>query len=531
MGNLDLLSYEALLEESFPLEISDKPQSQTQVQHRGLESINKSRSLILDGITGWVAWSAILIVVVGALFSPVFVFTLSAIAGTYMAGRFAMAGFLALNGVIRIQKAQKVNWRTEYDRLRRADSLVWEDVIHTVIIPNYKEDYTVLYDTLERIAQSPLAKTNVCVILGMEEREKDAAAKAESLTIAFESRFLHIITTFHPKDIAGEVAGKSSNEAWAAREAYKTLVVGHGYDINQMVITIMDADSLIHPHYLEAVTCQFATTPVQNRFNSMWQAPIRYDNNIWKVHPFFTFIHAYSTAWYLSGLSGRHPMPLSTYSLSFRMAHEVGYWDTDVIPEDWHMYIKCYFKRHGNLQLHPIYLPFSGYSAAVGETFIDAVRSQYAQSVRHMWGAEDVGYILDQSSKHQRMPILPQLTIFWRVFHNHALSTTGWVITNLGVQLALLVYPSLNYDPIIGTQMAILHAVIQIIISVSLLFWVIDLRMRPQKSWTISEMIMTIISFIIMPFTTVFMTILPALEAQTRLMLGIPIHYRVARKV
>ncbi|MCU0479766.1 MAG: glycosyltransferase family 2 protein [Anaerolineae bacterium] len=529
MGNLDLLSYEALLEESFPLEISDKPQNQ--VQHRGLGQIKHSRSLILDGITGWVAWSAILIVVVGAIFSPVFVFTLSAIVGIYMAGRFVMAGFLALGGVIRIKRAQNIDWRTKYAHLRRADSLAWSDVLHVLVIPNYKEDYQVLHDTLSRIAESPLAKTNVCVVLGMEEREQGASAKAESLMIAFESRFLHIITTFHPKDIPGEVAGKSSNEAWATREAYNTLVIGHGYDMDNMVITIMDADSLIHPRYLEAVTCHFATTPAQNRYNEMWQAPIRYDNNISKVHPFFTFIHAYSTAWYLSGLSGRHPMPLSTYSLSFRLAHEVGYWDTDVIPEDWHMYIKCYFKKGGNLRLTPIYLPFSGYSAAVGETFMEAVRSQYAQSVRHMWGAEDVGYILDQSSKHQSMPILPQLTIFWRVFHNHALSTTGWIITNLGVQLALLIYPNLQNNPAISTQMALLHAIIQIIIAVSILFWVIDMRMRPQKSWTIGEWILTAISFIIMPFTTVVMTIMPALEAQTRLMLGIPIHYRVARKV
>ncbi|MDZ4670147.1 MAG: glycosyltransferase family 2 protein [Phototrophicales bacterium] len=532
MGNLDLLSYETLLEESFPLEISDKQKHHRQPQQRVLENQRKNRKLALDGITGWMAWVSIIFVLVATVISPPLVFSIASIAGIYMAGRFAIASFNAVRGLSFIKATEKIDWRGEYTRLRRADSLEWEEIIHVMVIPNYKEDYGVLQDTLERIAQSPLAKTQVCVVLGMEEREKDAHIKAKSLVAEFQSRFLYILTTFHPKDLVGEVAGKSSNEAWAAREAYKTLVVGQGYDIDKMVITILDADSLIHPRYLEAVTSRFATTRKKDRFHRMWQAPIRYDNNIWKVHPFFTFLHAYSTVWYLAGLSGKHPMPLSTYSLSFRLAHEVDYWDTDVIPEDWHMYIKCYFKRKGNLQLEPIYLPFSGYSAAVGENFVSAFRSQYAQSVRHMWGAEDVGYIIDQSSKHTMMSPIRKLTILWRVVHNHALSTTGWVITNLGVQLALLLYPNLISKGTILTQMTILQGVIQVIILTSVLFWVVDMRMRPQKkSWRIDEVIFTAISFFIMPVTTLILSILPALEAQTRLMLGIPINYRVARKV
>lgn len=530
MGNLDLLSYEALLEETFPLEISDKPQT---APYRGLESETpKQKSIILDGITGWIAWSAVLIMVVGALVNPPFVFTISALVGVYMAGRFLMAGILAMRGMMLIKEAEKVNWRVKYHQHRRSDSLAWTDVIHVMIIPNYKEDYDVLRDTLARIAESPMAKTQVCVVLGMEDREQNVHDKAESLMMEFESRFLHMIATYHPKDIPGEVAGKSSNEAWAGREAYKTLVLGHGYDINKMVITIMDADSLIHRRYLEAVTYHFATTPTKMRYNRMWQAPIRYDNNIWKVHPFFTFLHAYSTAWYLSGLMGRNPMPLSTYSLSFRLAHEVGYWDTDVIPEDWHMYLKCYFKRKGNMQLQPIFLPFSGYSAAVGETFMDAFRSQYNQSVRHMWGAEDVGYIINQSTQHDDMPTLSKLGIFWHVLHNHALSTTGWIVTNVGVQLALFLHPEYIATGVVAQQIALLQVIIHLIIITSFLFWVMDMRMRPQKtSWRLDEIIMTGICFVIMPFTTIILSILPALEAQTRLMLGIPINYRVARKV
>ena len=47
----------------------------------------------------------------------------------------------------------------------------------------------------------------------------------------------------------------------------------------------------------------------------------------------------------------------STYSLSMRMAHDVGYWDADVIPEDWHMFLKCFYQLEGAVDVQPIFLP------------------------------------------------------------------------------------------------------------------------------------------------------------------------------
>lgn len=528
MGNLDLLSYEALLEESLPVDVSENP---SRLKRVGVAQNKRNRSLILDGFAGWIAFIIGVVVVFGAVVAPPFVFTLSALIGAYIAVRLILTALNSSLGFKRIKKALKVDWRAEYARLQRHDSLAWESVLHVAIIPNYKEDFNILADTLARLAESPIAREQVCVVLAMEEREQIATEKAEKLTAMYQDKFKHILQTYHPKDIPGEVAGKSSNEAWAARKAYHTLVHGYGYDMNRMVITIMDADSLVHPRYLEALTCHFATTPVKMRFSTMWQAPIRYDNNIWKVNPFFSFMHAYSTMSYLSRLSGRNPMPLSTYSLSFRLAHDVGYWDTDVIPEDWHMYIKCYFKRNGNLNLQPIYLPFSGYSAAVGESFFDAFRSQYAQAVRHMWGAEDVGYIIEQSATHN-IPLTRKFTIFLNVTLNHTVSTIGWIATNLGMQLALSLHPNFLKNEVIPHQMLLIQLIVQIIVIITLYLWVMDMRMRPRKEqWRIGEVMLTGVSFFCVPISTLTLSILPAFEAQARLMFGVPITYRVARKV
>lgn len=74
----------------------------------------------------------------------------------------------------------------------------------------------------------------------MEQKEKTAAAKASRLISEFEKRFLRIGATFHPSGLAGEIAGKSSNVAFAAQHvlgAHRTAL--HAEPCNIMV-TVMD---------------------------------------------------------------------------------------------------------------------------------------------------------------------------------------------------------------------------------------------------------------------------------------------------
>lgn len=48
-------------------------------------------------------------------------------------------------------------------------------------------------------------------------------------------------------------------------------------------------------------------------------------------------------------------------SLSLKLAHDVGYWDTwpDAIGEDMHMFIKAFLRTNGATQMHPIHAPIN----------------------------------------------------------------------------------------------------------------------------------------------------------------------------
>ena len=133
-------------------------------------------------------------------------------------------------------------------------------IIHAIIIPNYKEENDTLRETLEVLASHPQARNTYDVslwslypatdhffsnlrsqvMLGMEQREHNAEAKAIQLTDEFAKKFRSIDFAIHPADIPNEVAGKGSNVAWAARK------LSEKYSVNQrkdVIITGIDGKS------------------------------------------------------------------------------------------------------------------------------------------------------------------------------------------------------------------------------------------------------------------------------------------------
>lgn len=87
--------------------------------------------------------------------------------------------------------------------------------------------------------------------------------------------------------------------------------------------------------------------------------------------------------------------PCSAYSLSLKLARNVGFWDsgTDSIGEDMHMYLKCFFSTYGQVIVKTILSPASQCNVE-GSNYLDSIGARYTQSKRHMWGSLDVAYVL-----------------------------------------------------------------------------------------------------------------------------------------
>jgi len=74
----------------------------------------------------------------------------------------------------------------------------------------------------------------------MEDSEAGATEKAQLLIRIFGLKFRRMAFTLHPKDLAGESRGKSSNQSWAANEAIRYYRNNNDKSCAEVLITTMD---------------------------------------------------------------------------------------------------------------------------------------------------------------------------------------------------------------------------------------------------------------------------------------------------
>ncbi|MBL8146550.1 MAG: hypothetical protein JNL34_09210 [Anaerolineae bacterium] len=490
---------------------------------------------VLDGLPGFAAWLALLLCVVFAAIAPRVLLTIAVLLAFYVAIRFAIAGIANAIGLRRIREWELIDWCGYYNEHRDPGSVAWNAVRHIVIIPNYKEPLGVLAATLNNLAAQHEARERMIIVLAMEAAEAEAISKAEALQKQFAGRFHQLFYTVHPRGLPGEMQCKSANQAWAARWVKRRLVDEMGYDMDHLVVTTMDADTLWHRSYFHALSALFALNP--ERYLHFWQSPIRYHSNIWEINPLMRIVNAYSTAFELAYLSATWwtPLPMSSYSLSLRLLDGAGYWDGDVIADEWHMYIKSFFARNAEVRLERIFLPFLA-QATTGDNLWDAIRNRYLQTLRHAWGSKEVGFTVAKMLEHPELPIKRTGRLLMRVSHDIFLAGAGWVILTIGVQLPLLFHPeiaselfSAGFNPI--TLM--LQISFPIVFVLGIIFWYQDVVSRPARTrpQTLIERILVLLSFPLLPILTLIFVAIPTLQAQTRLMIGAPLQFRVTKKV
>lgn len=491
----------------------------------------------LDGIPGCLAWLALLFCIASALAFPRVILTIAALLGAYSSLRFILAGIANVAGKRQIRHYEETDWKARYEAEAPnvPDAIAWDDVKFLVIVPNYGEPLEMLSRTLDHLALQYEARTRMTVVLAMEAAEAEAARKAEILIAQHTGYFEHIMYAIHPRGLPGEIRGKSSNQSWAARQAKRKLVDELGYDINKIVISTMDADTIWHPKYFFSLTYHFAISP--KRYAQTWQSPIRYHGNIWEISPPMRLVNAYAGAFELAYLAAPwwQAIPISSYSYSLRLLDASGYWDTDVIAEDAHMYIKAFFCSDAELELVPIFLPFLA-TATTGDSVWEVVKLRYGQSLRHAWGSKEVGYIIARMLEHPEIPTMRSLKLLIRVAHDILLAGAGWMILTVGSQLPVLFNPGLvppmselASDPVYAVL--IIAAVLVVILGI--VFWAQDVASRPPRTHpiTMRERLLTLVSFPLLPILTLIFVALPVLHAQTRLLLGGSLQYQVARKI
>jgi hypothetical protein len=480
----------------------------------------------LEILPGFVSWSLILFPFWGSFLVPELVSYYIIAFSVYWLYRSISMAVLSLIAHFRINASMQNDWLKDLDRVPRA-----KEIHHLIIVPTYKEPLHILERSFNALTKQTFPHKNIHIMVAFEEREgEEGKKKAHHLMESYGKLFGSVQTTFHP-DIHGEVKGKSSNMAWGARHLKEYVVGKLGVPIENCTITSEDADAIFHPSYFACLTYLFLTS--RKPFNRIWQGSIRFYNNIWEVPaPIRVLASIFSVSQMFILMRQDRLINFSTYSTSLKMIDSIGYWDTDVIPEDYHLFFKAYFALKGNLEVEPIFLPILA-DAAQAHSFWSTMYNQYEQIKRWAWGVSDDAYIIKQWLLAEGVPFWDKTIRVIKTVEDHFLWPVNWFAITIGALLPPFLNKEFNRMSLGKTLPQVSSGLLTMSLISLLVIFAIDAHARPSrpKEVSIIHRILQPFEFLLTPFLGFFFSALPGLDAHTRLMLGKYLEYRVTEKV
>lgn len=481
----------------------------------------------LEIVPGFVSWNLILLPYWGIFVFPVFVAYFILFFNIYWFYQSLQIAISSLVSHTRIQAAKVYDWMGDVK-----DFPDYKKVKHIVIIPTYKEPIHILERTINSLAIQDFNVNQIIPVLAMEDKEdkSERDRKFKEIKNKFGSKFDHIFMTVH-KLVQGEVAGKASNERFAAIWIKENYIDKNKIDINYVTVTSCDADHRFHHKHFAALTFKFLDNP--DRFKTFWQPAVMFYNNIWEIPAITRVPNTLMTIWNLSQLPRKDRLiNAQNYSLSFKLLDQVGYWDPDKIPEDWGIFFKAFYKVGGGIEVEPLYLPLLA-DAAQSTSFWKTLKNQYQQIQRWAWGVSDDPWIIKSYLLARDIPFWDKTTRLFQVIWSHFLWPVNWFIITLGLTVPTLLNPAFGRTALGYTIPKLSSYILTISLVFLVLMIVIDNIQKPERPKEVSiwRVILLPFEFVLMPIAGFFFSALPGIDAHTRLMLGKYIEYKVTEKV
>lgn len=447
--------------------------------------------------------------------------------------------FLSLHlraGYNEMRRRIRVDWQAELEKLsvfpKELGISSWRDIRHLVILPFYKESYIIVKEAVESIKENVYPEENIWVVLAVEERAgEEAKAVAEKLQKEYGAAFSKFMVTVHPAGISGEMPGKGSNETWATRKAKTEIIDALGIPLERVVVSSIDIDTKLPPHYFGCLTYHYLTA-VKPLRSSYQPIPV-YSNNIWEAPAFSRVVANSGTFW--QTMQQARPERLTTFSshsMPMKALFEIDYWQTNIVSEDSRIFWQALIFYDGDWRVVPLFYPVY-MDANVGSSLFITAKNVYKQQRRWGWGVENVPYFLFGFLKNKKIPLrtkayftFNQFEGFWSWATNALLLFfLGWLPLVLGgahFGSTVLSYNLPRITRIIMT-LSMVGLFTSAIISTSLL------PKRPGHH-PFRKYFWMILQWLLLPVTIVIFGSIPGLEAQTRLALGKRLDFWVTPK-
>jgi len=477
---------------------------------------------------GLMSWSVLISLVLLSKYKPLWVSIFIIIFVIFWFFRTIYFSLHLWVGYKKMQEHENVDWLKKVKEINN-----WQNIYHLIVIPMYKESLEVVRDNFLNLLKSDYPKEKMIVVLAAEEK---ARKEVESITRVIEkefgSKFFKFLTTWHPANLKGEIAGKGSNETWAARKARQEIIDKIGISYQNIIFSSFDVDTCVYSKYFSCLTYHYLTAkkPTKTSFQPI---PL-FSNNMWQAPVFSKIFSFSSTFWHT--MNQERPEKLvtfSSHSMSFKALVEVGFKQTNVVSDDSRIFWQCFLYYDGDYEVKPLYYPISMDANVAKNSFITLLNI-YKQQKRWAYGVGDIPYFLLGFLKNKKIPFKKKFSLGLESIGGHFSWATasimifllGWLPLILGGPDFSRTITSYSLPKIISRLMTV--SMIGLVGSIYLSFILLPPKPPEYGKW---KYLVFAFSWLLFPAMMIFFGSLPALDAQTRLMFGKYMGFWVTDKV
>lgn len=504
----------------------------------------------LEIVPGFLAWTTLILPIALAPFQPIAVAYFILIFNLFWLGKAVNLSRYLIVGFLRLKKNMSVDWvkRCENTQdlgglkeileneerngenkleIEKVNTLMhanikvpdWKEIYHVVIIAIYTEGLDIIRPTIQAIKDSNFSNDKIMIVLACEERAPEASRYAEIAKKEFEKDFKYFDYTVHPKDLPNEVMGKGPNITYAGRKLKKYLDEFENIPYENILVTNLDADHIVHKEYFGRSTFCYVLD-MKDKKKTYQPVPLLF-NNIWDTPAPNRIAAVGSSFWQI--VEAMRPYRLKTFAShtqSFQTLVDTDFWAIHSIVEDGHQFWRTYFTYNGEHEMVPLIIPIYQ-DAVLAETYWKTFKNQYLQRQRWAWGTSDFPFIVVNFMKQKKIGAFEKFIQTFRHFGGlYSWATASFLLA--GAWIPLLFNNSFQ-DTVLAHNVTAYGVFILRLAWFGIFFnvWIYLSLLPPKpKKYGILRQLSMITQWLLSPFVAIFLSSLPALDSQTRLMLG-----------
>jgi len=483
---------------------------------------------LLEILPGALTWLALTSPIWLSFTLPFAVAYLILVADIYWLVSAVRIAFLIYIGYSKMQWAKKQDWQK---KLAQDFPQVWEKYYHLILLPTYKEGLQIIGPTFEAIAASNYSHQKIFLAVGFEAwDDPERVGSIKEYLQKNSDKIGEVFITTHQLQ-TGEVKGPGTNRNWMVKHILEKLNK-KGIDPKDVLVTTIDADFCLHTEFLAGALHKYLSTPEDIRDKRSFTGVFLYNNNYWQAPTPMRVIATGTAFWQLSEMVGSDKyINFASLSINMQSLIDTGLWIPNKVNDDAGFYWKAYYHFNGDYKVIPHFLPLSA-DAVQDVSLLKTFQNQYLQLKRWAYGVEHIPFIFKQFFTKKDLDFwdkTDKLTfIIWSYFK--------WGTLALFITFGGLFIPLINpsyatsvvyYNLSVVSSWILTAAFIGLF---STIFFNEKIAPPRPKDWGLIQRIWSYIQWVLVPIILVSITTLPAIDAQTSLMLKRYLEFRVTNK-